>query len=142
MSRFQILLSMAFSSLLLAPSSWGHGEDKLGPNGGYIRMPSNFHTEIVPKGDSQFQVYLLDIQFANPTVDKSQLKVLQKVKGQEYPVTCQVAGTLYSCTLAKGQTLKAGELVIESERMGQRGVAVTYPLPLTLVKKETGHHHH
>jgi hypothetical protein len=131
----------------LAFQAWGHGEDKLGPNGGFIRMPSNFHTEVVPVKDDQFEVYLLDINFKNPTLEKANIQVQQKVAGKNLPVKCQkTEKAAFLCILSQGQNLKVGELVLQSKRLGQKGVAVAYALPLALTKSKRdskeNHHHH
>lgn len=60
-----------------------HGENKPGPNGGYIRMPGAFHTEIVPNGKHKIKVYLLDIEWKNPSVINSKLEISYFFKNKQ-----------------------------------------------------------
>ncbi len=113
------------------PLALAHGEDRHGPNGGFIRMPGAFHTEVVPQGAGQIRVYLLDIDWKNPSVDRSSVNA--KLTDKNIQVAkCSPEANYFVCGFEKPASLARGRLVIEATREGQKGNAVTYPLPLKL----------
>lgn len=117
---------------------FAHGEDKLGPNKGYIKMPSNYHTEVVPDGKNRIKVYLLDINWKNPSVKKSKLAAVVKTGSASSKAMCLVGSDHYICSFGKTVDLTlAGELTIESQREGQKGAAAVYTLPFKLEKSNT-----
>ena len=63
----KLIISILISSLV-GLTAFAHGEDKPGPHGGHIRMPANFHTEVIQDLDGSFHIYLLDMQFKEPIV--------------------------------------------------------------------------
>lgn len=119
-----------------------HGEDKPGPNGGYIRMPSNFHTEVVPDGESKIKVYLLDINWKNPTLRQSHVKAILAEKKSSTPLSCEVQTDYFLCTLPKGKNFKAGRLEIDATREKQKGALAIYDLPFSFTKADSGHKGH
>lgn len=60
---------------ILAQLAYAHGEDKAGPNGGFIRMPGAFHTEIVQIEKDKAKVYLLDMNWQSPSVKDAKVEV-------------------------------------------------------------------
>jgi hypothetical protein len=68
MKTFQSSLAAV---LLISSAAFAHGEHKLGPHGGKIRMPGSFHTEVVSEGPKEVKVYLLDMKFQTLSTDKS-----------------------------------------------------------------------
>lgn len=113
--------------------AFGHGEEKPGPNGGYIRMPGGFHTELVKINDQKFKIYLFDINWKKPTIEKSSVEAIVKYKIGEDPVSCKPEGSFFTCELAKGKSLKsAEEISIKAMRENVVGVPVKYSLPLSL----------
>lgn len=104
-----------------------HGENKPGPNGGVIRMPGAYHTELVAHGD-HLMVYLLDISFKNPvTKDSSvKLKVADKV------VNCEPKKDFFECWATGLDLNKIKKLELESKRLGVSGKNAQYPWPLSL----------
>lgn len=124
----------ATTLLLTAAIALAHGEDKFGPNNGFVRMPGAYHTEVVPAGDDQFRVYLLDINWKNPSVKSSQVKAA--LTGKKKAVAkCEVQTDHFLCKLDNGAKLSRGTLVLETTRENQKGAKVTYPLPFKLEKK-------
>ncbi len=107
---------------------WAHGEDQAGPHGGYIQMPGAFHTEVVSTGKDSLKIYLLDMEWKNPSVKKSSLKVtIGKTKA-----TCKAQENFYHCVFpATIDLFKKGELKVIAQREGQSGAAAIYPLPLS-----------
>lgn len=140
----QTLLLLLLPSLVLA-----HGEDKPGPNGGFIRMPSAFHTEVVLSDtDDSFHLYLLDMNFQNPTVKDSQVKAVYEVKGSK-PVNfkCEVMGGNHYHCLPDGKYSKSkGKLALTVKREQFEGKA-EYVFPLKWAEgaktnKKSDHSHH
>lgn len=128
---------------LLSPlQSQGHGEDKPGPHGGNVRMPGAFHTELLKSGDSEFSVYLLDINWKNPTTKNSALSAVLQPKGANEgakQIQCKPQKTsqetsmktAFVCLLPKN--LKWSELqtiTLKPKRDGQVGIDMPYQLPL------------
>lgn len=135
-----ILTTMLFiglgSQLALA-----HGEDKPGPNGGFIRMPGAFHTEVILTGSNSLKVYLLDINWKNPTVKGSSLSVTHKES--KTTKNCTIESNYYVCQFPKNVDLKKkGELIVEAKRENQKGNVVSYELPLKLQVVDDGHGGH
>lgn len=107
-----------------------HNEDKPGPHGGHIRMPANFHTEVVANQDGSFHVYLLDMQNQNPMVKNSQVKAYIKNAKNKFNLKCKVKGTEhFLCAGATAQ--KSGSLIIKATRDGvEAKMDAEYILPL------------
>lgn len=120
--------------LLTSVITFAHGEDKLGPNGGFVRMPGAYHTELVPDGRDKFRVYLLDINWKNPTVNASEINVQHMTGKKTSEIKCEAKTDYFLCQLPKNAKLTKGKLVLESTREGQKGVTANYPLPLKLEK--------
>jgi len=122
--------------LLSSKVLFAHGEDKNGPHGGFVRMPGAFHTELVVDGKSKFKVYLLDIDWKNPSVVKADVQATYKnSKKISYKATCQIQNNFYTCDFPQKVNLKQkGELVIMAQREEQKGMEVSYKLPLKLEK--------
>lgn len=96
------ILKTAFvmSRLLGDVLAFAHGEDKPGPFGGGIRMPGAFHSEAVLFYPNEVKIYLLDMNWKNPTVSDS--KVEASFKGHRTSnATCQKRRTLF-CVLLMG----------------------------------------
>lgn len=137
------------ASLLISTKSFGHGEDKPGPNGGFIRMPGVFHTEVVPdKKDDSFHLFLLDLEFKNPTVKNSSVEaLLEQQRNKKVKFSCEVmGGSHYHCKPDKAYSKDSGKLTLKVKRDGAQGSA-EYQLPLkwnenSNKKKEMDHSHH
>jgi len=147
--------------IALAPNfANAHGEDKPGPNGGYIRMPGAYHTELILTAPNSAKVYLLDINWKNPVVKDSGVKISaagiakeghssgSKVKPTAFS-DCKPAKDHFVCELPKNINLSAaGSLTVSSTRLKQSGGPAIYNLPLsfkpqpTLVPTKDDHHHH
>lgn len=129
--------------LLLPLAVWGHGENSAGPNKGFIRMPGPFHTEVVPIGGNQFKVYLLDINFKNPSVKNSTLQLIFADK-LSTPAHCSIDNkTYYLCSFPKSLAMNKGtRLILNSQREGQKGMEVIYELPLQHQDQHSTHRSH
>ena len=126
--KFVTFLLMALTSNLVL----AHGMNKLGPNGGYIKMPAAFHTELVDNG-SKMNVYLLDMSFKNPTVEKSTVKI--KYKGNaESEYSCSKNLNYFVCEKPKDEITNYKEIVVSSVRNGNIAKDAIYSLPLKLEK--------
>lgn len=117
---------------LLNSVSFAHGEDAVGPHGGQIRMPANFHTELVPLEDGSFDIYLLDMQFKNPVVTSSEIKVIAYKNKKTYNLTCTTEPPdHFNCKNTKKQNFD--HLTIEATR---NGVKATTTAKYELKKKK------
>lgn len=130
------ILTLFFSAQALA-----HGEDKLGPHGGFIRMPGAFHTEVVPMGKDKAKIYLLDINWQNPSVKGAEVDARVGSKGQ---AKCSVhEGSYFLCLFPQGTDLsKKGQLNVKARRESQLGNEVIYELPFKLQMIDEGHKGH
>lgn len=116
----------------------GHGEDKLGPHGGFIKMPGAFHTEVVPRPPSQISVYLLDMNWKLPTVENSEVKLSYIGPKGEESLKCGKKKDYFECTLPSKRSLTQGALDLTAKRLGASGNKVRYDLPLAISSKH-GH---
>lgn len=119
---------------ILSTSAFSHGEDKLGPHKGYIRMPGAFHTEVVPVGKNEIKVFLLDIEWKNPSVARSEVKA-SIISEKTTEAICVTKETYFLCSFPKQINLKKkAELQVLANREGQIGAVAKYNLPLKLEK--------
>lgn len=127
-------------TLMLSSNAFSHGEDKPGPNGGYIRMPGAFHTELIPdKKNKSFHVFLLDIAFKNPTIDNSSLEMSFEPKGlkkKKVTFKCGVMGDSHYHCKPDGDYSSSGKLTLVAKREGKTGTT-SYELPLPSFKDDT-----
>lgn len=109
--------------------SFGHGEDKPGPNGGHIRMPGAFHTELVVDKNNKFKVYLLDLDWKNPTVQNSSVQL--KVNSDKNLIRCEKNNNYFQCQPTQIFALnKANTISIIAIRDGAIGAEAIYVFPL------------
>lgn len=130
MLKLSMIFALTFTAIQWALA---HGEDVPGPHGGHIRMPANFHTEVLSGGKNTFQIYLLDMEFKNPSVTNSsvQAQLIQKNKTTE--LTCAAKDDHFECK--SEVTIKTGTLVIKPNRLGTlASMEAKYSLPLKKFK--------
>ena len=134
MTSFFLKCVLVFAVVFQVPViAFGHGEDKHGPNGGYIRMPGAFHTELVQANDQTFKVYLLDMNWKNPTVKNSSLGATVQLKTLTVTASCQSIDMYFLCSLPKGKSLSsAKEITLNARRDGAVGGPAKYAFPLKL----------
>ncbi|HPI39420.1 MAG TPA: hypothetical protein PLJ21_01365 [Pseudobdellovibrionaceae bacterium] len=123
---FTLIASLLLSSLVFA-----HGEEKPGPHGGFIRMPGAFHTELVPDSDVEFKMYLLDVNWQNPSVKDSAVDIKIMNESTSAAVSCKQGVDFFQCQLVKGFTLEKGKLSVKASREKAIGGKVFYNLPLS-----------
>ena len=135
---FLLFICLSFFNKVFA-----HGEDKLGPNGGYIQMLGSFHTEIVPFSDKSIKVYLLDFNFKNPEVKKSQVK-LEVLNKKTHTADCKVVKDYFLCEFINPIDLNLnGKVTIRAQRGGDLFYSGEYLLPLNkVIQKPTEDHSH
>lgn len=92
-------------------------------------MPGPFHVELVPLPHGA-QVHLLDMNFKNPTTNKS--SVTAEYKGPQYSEKseCRVEKKAYLCIFTHKARMNEGELIVSATREGQKGNTAIYKLPL------------
>ncbi len=116
------------SCLFYGVFSFSHGGDKPGPHGGYVEMPGLLHTEVVPDKDGSFHIYLLDIEFKNPTVKNSEVQAWLTVAASKDKIElkCEtMEDTHFHCIPPKKYS-KATGLIIKAKREQAQGNEVTY----------------
>lgn len=124
------ILGALMIGLVATPAVWAHGEHKPGPQGGYIRMPGAYHIELIPQKKG-YTVRLLDLQFRQPTVQKSALRLVWQQGKTQRQLLCRAQAETFYCELPNGQQPRQGQLKVSSQRLGLKGMDVTYVLPLT-----------
>lgn len=119
--------------------AFAHGEDKPGPNGGEIRMPGAFHTEVVAEKNG-FRVFLLDMNFQNPVVKKSSVELTYNDGKRNEKANCTVDGNSFFCRTGNSptQSLK-GEMKLKVSRDGATGNEAIYKLPLLSNTSKSSH---
>lgn len=123
---------------ILSLQIFAHGEDKPGPHGGYIRMPGAFHTEVL-KIKEGYRIYLLDMNWENPSVADSSVKATVKIGKKKTDLNCVKEKDSYLC---KTKLKEKGELEVTAKREGQMGNEAVYKLPLKFEKSKAAHEGH
>lgn len=137
MNKLLIMLFLLSSNLVFA-----HGEDVAGPNGGFIKMPGSFHTEIVPEGKNKLKVFLLDMKWENPLIADSKVTLTYVGKINEQ-VICQPQQNYFTCEFSKNIDINnEAQLKVLATRNSQKGGEVTYMLPLKITIKNDDHSSH
>lgn len=129
MKLFSLVL---LSNMIISTSAFAHGEDKYGPNKGFIKMPGAFHTEVVPAKDGSYLVYLVDFYNKNPTVKDSSVEF--QIKNNEKVTTfdCKIVkNSHYKCTTNE-KIADEGQIILTAKRLGAQGKPAIYDLPLKL----------
>lgn len=128
-------LVIALSVLALGAAAHAHGEDKPGPNGGEIRMPGAFHTEVKIQG-KEVRVYLVDIEFKNPTVENSSVEItaITGAAKNGLKLACRASKAsrpaYFTCTAPKYSPVDGDVLKVKAKRGTSTGNEVEYSLPL------------
>jgi hypothetical protein len=118
------------SLLLSSEVTLAHGMNKHGPNGGYIKMPGAFHTELVDK-NTNMHVYLLDMSFKNPTSVNSSVKIIYK-GNSESEFFCTNSVNYIVCKKPTNGLKNIKEIIIKTIRANNKGRDAIYSLPLQL----------
>lgn len=118
-----------FGALLVAGTAFAHGESEPGPHGGEIRMPSAFHVEAVA-GDDALTVYVLDMQFGNPTTENASVSAEVRRADDAVSLDCRPKAAAFRCPLPDGVRLDDGKLVITASRSDLPEAQARYELPL------------
>lgn len=126
--------NLLISSIIIFTASlvFAHGEDKFGPHKGYVRMPGAFHTEVLKDSKNSLRVYLLDINWTNPSIKDSSVEATIKNKQSSISLKCEAEKNSFICSSQKGELKLEGTLEIMAKREGQVGAVASYPLPFKL----------
>ncbi|MGE5085234.1 MAG: hypothetical protein ACM3MG_02975 [Bacillota bacterium] len=124
-----------FAALFISLSPlavFAHGDEKPGPHGGHVRMPGSFHTEMEIDSVQGAHIYLLDINFNNPTIKDSSVeaKFYPKDKSPVVAYKCGLMGGDHFHCIPQGKIQGAGQLKIKAVRENIIGNEVIYDLPL------------
>lgn len=112
-----------------------HGTEKPGPNGGELRMPGDFHTEVKQRG-REFEVFLLDNDFKNPQTTDSvvDIQVIKPDTAAPIEVACRSTRAArpphFVCMNPKYKPVNGDILKLKAKRGDAIGAEVEYKLPL------------
>ncbi|QDK45282.1 hypothetical protein DOM22_09015 [Bdellovibrio sp. ZAP7] len=131
-----LTIALATSPLLVQ----AHGEDSPGPNGGHIKMPGPFHTELEIDPVQGAHIFLLDMEFKNPTVQNSSVTAVFQGKGRAKVIAykCGIMGGNHFHCVPQGKISGQGQLKIKAVRENAVGHEVVYDLPLKKFTETTG----
>lgn len=152
----KLMMLFIAAPFLTLTTAHAHGEDQPGPNGGFVRMPGAFHTELVLADANRYEIYLLDMGFKNPTTENSTVSTtFLDSKKRTTNVSCKASGTKFLCTIPKNiatagfdiRKEQAGKISVLAKRGTSQGNSMSYDLPLKHAiekKSDSGHdgHHH
>ena len=110
----KMLFMIIFGTLLFSATAFSMGDDKPGPNGGYIKMPGTYHVELVDKGN-KMEVYLLDLSMKNPTVENSSVS-LKFVNTNSIEINCKSEKNYFVCIKPKDKLITYKEIIVETIR--------------------------
>jgi hypothetical protein len=120
-SSAMLVLVVCFSKHGIA-----HGNGP-GPNGGVIQMPGSFHTELLTT-EHGVKIFLLDMNFKNPTVKNSEVKVDWNRLKTSVALDCKKESDHFVCP--SKEPLITGQLQVKAMRDKIKGGLAIYPLPL------------
>lgn len=127
--RFSIMAWLFLGNTTLGMA---HGEAKYGPNGGFIRMPGRFHTELVSSDDpTVYKVFLLDMAFKNPTTSGSMV-TLRYSGNMPAEAKCSKKNKFFECKFEQKIDVTSGSLTLTAQRYHTTAAPTEYPLPLRL----------
>ena len=106
--------------LLVPDFVFAHGGDQPGPHGGKIEMPGAYHIEVVRKDLQTFNIYLLDINFENPTTQDSEISV-GVTQNKNLKLQCQAQKEEFYICRSESALKKNLKLVVDSKRAGVSG---------------------
>lgn len=122
--------------MLTSTAAFAHGENELGPNNGYIRMPGPYHTELVPETDGNFMVYLLDVNNQNPTTKDSSVEFKVSDAKGSVSFKCLPMDIHFHCVndkkIENPKTGKGAKIILKTTRLGKKSSEAVYELPLSL----------
>lgn len=116
-------------ALSLSQNAFAHGMNKAGPNGGYIRMPGNYHVELVSK-EKSLDVHFSDMMFKPISIDQGST-TLSLNGAKSFKTTCEKVAAAFKCDLKNESLKNYKEVVLETSRDGKAIAKSTYKLPLS-----------
>ncbi len=125
MKKVYMMIVLFYSILALS-----HGEDKPGPHDGYIQMPGAFHTEVVAGSQGSFDIYLLDVEFKNPTVKDSEVQAWLSSGKKKSDLKCDLVEQSHFHCVPSNTSFKGKELIVKAKREQMQGNEAKYKLPL------------
>lgn len=118
------------TSFFYSMSAWSHGGNKPGPHDGYIQMPGAFHTEVVAGSKGSFDIYLLDVEFKNPTVRDSEVQAWLTSGKKKSDLKCDVIEQSHYHCAPSDKLFKGKDLIVKAKREQMQGNEAKYRLPL------------
>jgi hypothetical protein len=120
-----LLVTFCFAHMALA-----HQMDKLGPHGGFIKMPGAYHMELIETAES-LKVYLLDMNFKDAVTANSSVSIVYSGTKQSQ-TNCTAQDNHFICLKPKEGLNQFKFVLISSTRNKIKGGVARYDLPLKL----------
>lgn len=130
----KMLFVIIFGTVFFSSSSFSIEMNKAGPNSGHVARSATaqgieaYNIELVDKGNIM-QVYLLDLNLTNPTVENSSV-TLEYINKKIIKIDCKAEKTYFLCGKPKETILNFKEVAVNSVRNRIKTKAVVYKLPL------------
>ena len=121
-------------TILNSLNLYAHGENMAGPHGGFIRMPGAYHVEVLPKSESLYHVYLMNVGNKDPKTDQSFVLFNYRLDKKIVNFICLPKTEYFECSTKDKLDFKKGELVLKTKRGETIGDEAIYSLPLELKK--------
>lgn len=100
-----------------------------GPHQGHLLSAGNFNLEVVWDKNLTAQVYLLDAEYKNETVQNSEVGIFMVAGNVESEMSCQTVENHFECK-QNGKKFKKGELSISAKRNGSQGEEIKLKVPI------------
>lgn len=126
------IILLVIYSLISINIAFAHGENKLGPHRGYIRMPGTFHTELVPVNGDSLKIYLMDVGNKKSLAQNSTVKLTYQNNDIKNEFSCTPTEDHFTCKSNKKIDHKKGKFIINTVRSGKQEQDAVYNLPLKL----------
>jgi hypothetical protein len=117
-------------TFFIAHGALAHQMDKLGPNGGFVKMPGAYHMELVETADS-LKVYLLDMNFKDALTKNSSVSIVYSGTKQSQ-TNCKEQENHFICPKPKEGLNQYKFALVSSTRNKIKGGVARYDLPLKL----------
>lgn len=117
---------LAIFLILISFRAYSHGMNEPGPHGGKIQMPGSFHTELI-LSDNSVKIFLLDMNFKNPSVKNSSVDVSIIHHGNDEKLTCIPKQDFFECVLKVPATM-ISTVKVKAVRERKKGTLATYKL--------------
>jgi hypothetical protein len=107
---------------------FAHGMNKPGPHNGFIKMPGNFHTELINE-PSLIKIYLLDISFNNLTTLNTKVTI-DLLGKKNIKIECDKQKDFFICNKSNIDFNEYNQISVLIIRNNKNETSALYKLPL------------